>query len=128
MFVFLADIVFFAEVDEEDDRFCGKEVQRVYNFDLCTTISRFQPKQQDRISSGRNVVVSELDFISTRPLREFVYETVHRAGIISSFIALVHHETRKSEIRESSNIPLLATNSLSVRLFHFEAMPESSRQ
>ena len=34
VFVFLADVVFFAEVDEEDDGFGGEEEERIYYFDL----------------------------------------------------------------------------------------------
>jgi len=34
MFVFLADVIFFAEVDEVDDWFCGEEKEGVYDFDL----------------------------------------------------------------------------------------------
>ena len=34
VFVFLADVVLFGEVDEVDDRFCGEEEEGVYDFDL----------------------------------------------------------------------------------------------
>ena len=34
VFVFLADVVLFAEVDEVDDWFGGEEEERVYDFDL----------------------------------------------------------------------------------------------
>lgn len=34
VFVFLSDVVFFAEVDEVDDGFGGEEEERVYYFDL----------------------------------------------------------------------------------------------
>lgn len=34
VFVFLADVVFFAEVDEVDDWFCGEEEEGVDHFDL----------------------------------------------------------------------------------------------
>ena len=34
VFVFLADVVFFAEVDEEDDGLGGEEEEGVYYFDL----------------------------------------------------------------------------------------------
>ena len=38
VFVFLADVVFFAEVDEEDDGFRGEEEEGVYYFDLSKAI------------------------------------------------------------------------------------------
>ena len=34
MFVFLADIIFFGEVDQVNDWFCSQEEERVDNFDL----------------------------------------------------------------------------------------------
>ena len=35
MLVLLPDVVFLAEIDEEDDRLGGKKKERVDNFDLC---------------------------------------------------------------------------------------------
>lgn len=34
MLVLLPDIVFFAKVDKVNDRLCGEEKQRIYDFDL----------------------------------------------------------------------------------------------
>jgi len=34
VFVLLTEVVFFAEVDEVDDGFCGEEEKRIYYFDL----------------------------------------------------------------------------------------------
>lgn len=39
VFVFLADVVFFAEVDEVDDWFCGEEEEGVYCFDLLGAVA-----------------------------------------------------------------------------------------
>lgn len=72
VFVFLPDVVFFAEVDEEDDGFGGEEEERVYDFDLdirngclafwvCGSCAEWGVEGED--------LVQRLVFISRRSLR-----------------------------------------------------------
>ena len=68
--------------------------------------------------------MSELDFISIWPLREIVFETIRRAGIISSFIALVHHDKDRlgsAKVRDTS-----LHTSLGVQLSFRTSLPSFS--
>lgn len=93
MLVLLADVVFFAEVDEVDDWFSGEEEEGVDDFDLGRLLARFGWELVGDYVIIVEVVCQSWTSSQDDALAQRCSGIVRRAGIISSFIALVHHES-----------------------------------
>ena len=89
VFVFLAYVVFFAEVDEEDDGFGGEKEEGIYYFDLsemdisCVSRCRTTEAVEGRLRFRARFYLTTVSALYVEPFDEL--------GLDSSFRALVHH-------------------------------------